>query len=66
MLPGFLLMLGLSVLYVEAGLDESLDEVFYGLKAAVGALVAIGGGPARAASSSTTCRSRSSPSRASC
>ena len=40
MLPGFLLMLGLSVLYVEAGLDESLDEVFYGLKAAVGALVA--------------------------
>ena len=41
MLPGFLLMLGLSVLYVEAGLDESLDEVFYGLKAAVGALVAM-------------------------
>lgn len=41
MLPGFLLMLGLSVLYVEAGLDESLDEIFYGLKAAVGALVAM-------------------------
>ena len=41
MLPGFLLMLGLSVLYVEAGLDDSLDEVFYGLKAAVGALVAM-------------------------
>ena len=41
MLPGFLLMLGLSVLYVAAGLDERLDEVFYGLKAAVGALVAM-------------------------
>lgn len=41
MLPGFLLMLGLSVLYVEAGLDESLEEIFYGLKAAVGALVAM-------------------------
>jgi len=41
MLPGFLLMLGLSVLYVDAGLDERLDEVFYGLKAAVGAIVAM-------------------------
>lgn len=41
MLPGFLLMLGFSALYVEAGLDESLDEIFYGLKAAVGALVAM-------------------------
>ena len=41
MLPGFLLMLGLSVLYVEAGLDERLDEIFYGLKAAVGAIVAM-------------------------
>ncbi|MEO7198070.1 MAG: chromate efflux transporter [Solirubrobacterales bacterium] len=41
MLPGFLLMLGLSVLYVEAGLDSRLEEVFYGLKAAVGALVAM-------------------------
>ena len=41
MLPGFLLMLGLSVLYVEAGLDERLEELFYGLKAAVGALVAM-------------------------
>jgi chromate transporter len=40
MLPGFLLMLGLSVLYVEANLAGHLDEVFYGLKAAVGALVA--------------------------
>jgi chromate transporter len=40
MLPGFLLMLGLSVLYVEAGLAESLDEIFYGFNAAVGALVA--------------------------
>jgi chromate transporter len=41
MLPGFLLMLGLSVLYVEAGLDERFAELFYGLQAAVGALVAI-------------------------
>ncbi len=40
MLPGFLLMLGLSALYVEAGLDDRLDEIFYGLNAAVGALVA--------------------------
>jgi chromate transporter len=40
MLPGFLLMLGLSVLYVEANLAAHLDELFYGLKAAVGALVA--------------------------
>ena len=36
MLPGFLLMLGLSVLYVEAELADNLDELFYGLKAAVG------------------------------
>ncbi len=40
MLPGFLLMLMLSVLYVEADLAEHLDELFYGLKAAVGALIA--------------------------
>ena len=40
MLPGFLLMLALSVLYVEADLADRLDELFYGLKAAVGALVA--------------------------
>jgi chromate transporter len=40
MLPGFLLMLGLSVLYVEAGISEELDELFYGLAAAVGAVVA--------------------------
>jgi chromate transporter len=40
MLPGFLLMLGLSVLYVEAELSDSLDEIFYGLAAAVGAIVA--------------------------
>ena len=40
MLPGFVLMLGLSVLYVEADLADSLDDLFYGLKAAVGALVA--------------------------
>jgi chromate transporter len=41
MLPGFLLMFGLSVLYVEADLDEHFEELFYGLKAAVGALVAM-------------------------
>ena len=41
MLPGFLLMLGLSILYVEAGLDERFEELFYGLNAAVGALVAM-------------------------
>jgi chromate transporter len=40
MLPGFLLMLGLSVLYVEAELSDNLDELFYGLKAAVVAIVA--------------------------
>jgi chromate transporter len=40
MLPGFLVMLGLSVLYVEGGLAHHLNELFYGLKAAVGALVA--------------------------
>ena len=39
-LPGFLLMLGASVLYVEADLAAHLDELFYGLKAAVAALVA--------------------------
>jgi chromate transporter len=41
MLPGFVLMLGLSVLYVEAGLSARLEELFYGLNAAVGALVAM-------------------------
>jgi chromate transporter len=40
MLPGFLLMLGLSVLYVEANLAGHLHALFYGLSAAVGALVA--------------------------
>jgi chromate transporter len=40
MLPGFLLMLGLSALYVEAEISDSLDELFYGLAAAVGAIVA--------------------------
>jgi chromate transporter len=40
MLPGFVLMLGLSILYVEASLATHLDELFYGLTAAVGALVA--------------------------
>jgi len=40
MLPGFLLMLALSALYVEADVASSLDALFYGLSAAVGALVA--------------------------
>jgi chromate transporter len=40
MLPGFLLMLALSALYVESGLASELDELFYGLSAAVGAIVA--------------------------
>ncbi|HZO07019.1 MAG TPA: chromate efflux transporter [Solirubrobacterales bacterium] len=39
MLPGFVLMLALSVLYVEADLAGHLDAVFYGLSAAVGAIV---------------------------
>ena len=39
-LPGFVLMLALSVLYVEADLSAELDELFYGLAAAVGAIVA--------------------------
>ena len=39
-MPGFVLMLALSVLYVEADLAAHLDELFYGLKAAVGAIVA--------------------------
>jgi chromate transporter len=41
MLPGFVLMLGLSVLYVETDLASRLEELFYGLNAAVGALVAM-------------------------
>jgi chromate transporter len=40
MLPGFVLMLALSVLYVEADLASHLEEIFYGVTAAVGALVA--------------------------
>jgi chromate transporter len=40
MLPGFLLMLALSALYVEADIAHHLDSLFYGLSAAVGALVA--------------------------
>jgi chromate transporter len=40
MLPGFVLMLGLSILYVEADLAGHLSSLFYGLTAAVGALVA--------------------------
>ncbi|MBK5218615.1 MAG: chromate efflux transporter [Thermoleophilia bacterium] len=39
MLPGFLLMLSLSILYVEADLEGHLDALFYGLSAAVGAVV---------------------------
>jgi len=40
MLPGFVLMLALSILYVEANLAGHLDELFYGLSAAVGAVIA--------------------------
>src|SRR6476660_9251587 len=40
MLPGFVLMLGFSILYVEAELAGHLEELFYGLTAAVGAVVA--------------------------
>lgn len=40
MLPGFILMLGLSILYVEAHLASHLHALFYGLTAAIGALVA--------------------------
>jgi chromate transporter len=40
MLPGFVLMFGFSVAYVELDLAGELDELFYGLTAAVGALVA--------------------------
>ena len=40
MLPGFVLMLALSILYVEAEIYEGLDELFYGLSAAVGAIIA--------------------------
>jgi chromate transporter len=40
MLPGFLLMLALSALYVEADIASHLHSLFYGLSAAVGALVA--------------------------
>lgn len=40
MLPGFILMLALSILYVEADLAGHLDEVFYGLSAAVVAIIA--------------------------
>src|SRR5215216_4616985 len=40
MLPGFFLMLGLSIAYAEADLAGHLDELFYGLTAAVGAIVA--------------------------
>ena len=40
MLPGFVLMLGLSIAYVEADLEGRLEELFYGLTAAVGAIIA--------------------------
>ncbi|MEX1220226.1 MAG: chromate efflux transporter [Solirubrobacterales bacterium] len=40
MLPGFILMLALSVAYVKFDLAGQLNDVFYGLNAAVGALVA--------------------------
>ena len=40
MLPGFILMLALSIAYVKLDLAGELDDVFYGLNAAVGALVA--------------------------
>jgi len=39
-LPGFVLMLGLSILYVEANLAGNLEELFYGATAAVAGLVA--------------------------
>src|SRR3712207_9459715 len=40
-LPGFLLMLCPSILYVEAGLDERFAELFYGMKVAARALLAM-------------------------
>jgi chromate transporter len=40
MLPGFVLMLVLSVVYVEAHLASHLENLFYGLTAAVAGLVA--------------------------
>ena len=40
MLPGFVLMLTLSIVYVEASLEGHLGDLFYGLTAAVGAIVA--------------------------
>jgi chromate transporter len=40
MLPGFVLMLGLSIAYVEASLAGHLENVFYGATAAVAGLVA--------------------------
>ena len=40
MLPGFLLMLALTVAYVEADLADSLDQLFYGFAAAVVAVIA--------------------------
>ena len=57
MLPGFVLMLGLSILYVEAEISEELDELFYGLAAAVGRS-SRGRWCGSAAPSSPTCRLR--------
>src|SRR4029079_15751299 len=40
MLPGFVRMLALSIFYVEASLEGHLGDLFYGLTAAVRAVVA--------------------------
>jgi chromate transporter len=40
MLPGFVLMLALSILYVQVDLADNLDTIFYGLQAAVVAIIA--------------------------
>src|SRR3954471_4597777 len=40
MLPGFVLMLALSIVYVEASLAGHLGDLFYGFSAAVDAIVA--------------------------
>ena len=76
MLPGFVLMLALSIVYVEANLAGHLDELFYGLTAAVGAIVAralvrlsrtfITDAAARGDRGRRRSRSRWSPTRASC
>ena len=65
MLPGFILMLGLSILYVEAEPGRAPRQLFYGLTAAVGALVARALVRLSARPSSPTFRWRPSPSSAS-